>query len=302
MKLVSAKSESAPRPALMGPDQGMEATLARLKRTRPLSLRFPRLEHLCAPQSENFWVIGGRPGSFKTALLWNLALNMAEAKQRALFVSLEMTPAELFHVALARFSGIARRRIAQALGPEQVRFSAAEVASWDRAIERLFVLETHLRVHGADELGRDVDDVLASACRARFDAVFIDHLGMIGRDSNGRELDVLSNAVNRLRGLSRGEVTAGYRPLVVASSQLNREIDKGDEERLPRMSDFRGSARIEHDADVAIALQKRKGDEDGRAIVDAWILKNRNGEQPALVMFDANGATGMLTERRREDR
>lgn len=301
MRLLAAGPESAPKPSLIGPDLGMEASLQRLQRVHPLTIRYPRLERLCRPQSETFWVIGGRPGAFKTALVWNLALNMAEQKHRVLFVSLEMTPGELFHLALAKYAQIDRHRIAQALGPEQVAFTPTERRMWEGAIRHLFGLELTLRVHGADDLGRDIDDVLASACRARFDAVFVDHLGMIGRDSQGRELDVLSQAIHRLRGLSRGEVSKGYRPWVVATSQLNREIDKGDEERKPRLADFRGSARIEHDADVAIGLQKRKGAEEGKSILDAWVLKNRNGNCPELCMFDAHGPTGLITERRKQE-
>jgi replicative DNA helicase len=230
---------------------------------------------------------------------------MVEQKHRVLFVSLEMTPAELFHVALAKFSGIPRQRVAAAVGPDkdqkENQFTWSERGVWESAIKHLFSLEANLRVHGADDLGRSIDDVLYSACRARFDAVFVDHLGMIGRDSGGKELDVLAHAIHRLRGLSRGEVQKGYQPWVVASSQFSREIDKGEEERIPRLSDFRGSARIEHDADVAIGLQKRKGAEDGKSNLDAWVLKNRNGNCPDICMFEANGPTGLITERRKDD-
>jgi replicative DNA helicase len=218
-------------------------------------------------------------------------------------ITLEMTTGELSLLALSRFSGIARNRIRAAYVPsESVPLDTMQRAALDRAILRYQGLELKLRLHGASDRGRSVDEVLTAASRARYDAVFVDHLGMIGRDSSARELDSLAQAIHRLRGLSRGEVVKGYRPWVVATSQLNREIDKGDEERIPRLADFRGSSRIEHDADVAIGLQKRTTKE-GAAIstLDAFVLKNRNGPCPAVLVFDANGETGLITERHHED-
>lgn len=298
MKLLSERSETNASASLTGPDTGTGLTLEQMRRVSPIRVGMQRLERLCRPQAETFWVLGGRPGAYKTALLWNLALNAARLGQRILFASLEMTPAEMSLLALARFSGLDRQRIEMAFMPDGVPFRDHEQAQWDRAVLEYQGLELRVRIHGADEHGRSLDDVLRSACRHAFDAVFVDHLGMIGRDGAGKELDVLSQAIHRLRGLSRGEVRQGYRPWVIATSQLNREIDKGDENRIPRLADFRGSARIEHDSDVAIALQKRKPVEGSPVgYLDGFVLKNRKGPAPEILLFEANGATGLVAER-----
>lgn len=301
MRALSPDSEAQQNASLHSPDAAMGETIARLQRVSRLRTRFPRMERLCRPQSESFWVLGGRPGSFKTGLQWNIALNAAEERQRVLFVSLEMTPGEMGLLALAKFSGIKRERIESHFMPGGVPFTSEERHRWDTAVVRLQGLELFLRIHGAEAHGRGVDDVLRAACRSRFDAVFVDHLGMVGRDGGGRELDVLSHAIHKLRGLSRGEVVKGYRPWVCATSQLNREIDKGDEDRIPRLADFRGSARIEHDTDVAIGLQKRRGAEGGPSLLDGFVLKNRHGACPEILLFEADGSIGLVTERRRVD-
>lgn len=289
------------KPKLKGVEAMADSMAARLGRLALLRVRYPRLEKVCRPQRENFWVIGGRPGSFKTAFLWNLALNLAEERKRVLFVSLEMTDAEMALLALAKFSGLSRSRIQARFGPDQIRFGGDESPRWDAALIKLSGLEMNLRLHDAEAHGRSIRQIIDSATRSRFDAVFVDHLGMIGRDTPGRELEVLADAVHRLRGLSKGEVVADYRPWVVCTSQLNREIDKSEDgERVPRLADFRGSSRIEHDADVAIALQKRKGAEDGPSTLDAFVLKNRNGVCPECLCFDAHGPTGLISERRKD--
>jgi hypothetical protein len=213
-----------------------------------------------------------------------------------------MTPAELGLLALSRFSGLERNRIAAAFDPaDPQQFTEDEAGRFDAARAKWEGFETLLRIHGAETHGRSIEAIMRSARRARFDAVFIDHLGMIGRDTGGREMDVLNDAIHRLRGLSRGE--GGHpeiRPWVVATSQFSRDIDKGEEDRMPHLADFRGSARIEHDSDVAIGLRKRKrkeGDEGAFTALDGFVLKNRNGPCPSVLLFDANGATGFVTER-----
>jgi hypothetical protein len=214
-------------------------------------------------------------------------------------VTLEMTPAELGLLAVSRFSGMERNRIAAAFDPADPQpFTESEAAAFEAARLKWEGFERFLRLHDAEAQGRDINQILRSATRARFDFVFVDHLGMIGRDSDGHELALLNDAIHRLRGLSRGEHHQGYRPWVVATSQFNREKDK--EDRIPRLSDFRGAARIEHDTDVVIGLQKRKrkeGDEGAWTQLDGFVLKNRNGPCPSVLLFDANGATGLVTER-----
>jgi replicative DNA helicase len=258
----------------------------------------PRLERLCLPKSETFWALGGRPGTFKTAIAWNLALNAAEEGHRVLFVTLEMTAAAMALRALSKFSGLPRLRVARAFHEKDRHpFNDEEAQRWGRAEAKLKGLALQMRVHTAESHGRDIDDIMRSASRARFDAVFVDHLGMIGRDSGGDELRVLSHAIHRLRGLSKGEAVKEYRPWVVATSQFSRPIDTAD--RAPCLADFRGSARIEHDTEVAIGLRPRRrasGDEGPMVQVDGFVLKNRDGPPDQVLMFDVNGGIGLVTE------
>jgi len=297
----SGKPQSAASKSL---DEVRQEEIERLGRVRRIRVAYPRLERLCNPQSENFWVLGGRPGTFKTTLLWNLALNAARQQQRVLFVSLEMTPGEMALKAVTMYSGLPHRRVVEALvNDSAVPFTAEESIRWEAGEAQFLSLQFTLRIHGWQQ-GRSIRDVLGSACRSRFDVVALDHLGHIGRGSERPEFIVLAEAIDRLRALSRGEVLEGYRPLVIANSQLNREIDRAEEERFPRLSDFRLSSRIEHDADVVIGLMKRNASEDENnpmSYLDGFVLKNRDGQSPLVLLWEANGATGLITERTKQN-
>jgi replicative DNA helicase len=303
MNQRSKPSEIAVSRSLLDPGTAAERAIEMASQVRLVRVRLPRLERVCQPQSTNFWVLGGQPGAFKTALAWNMALNAAEARQRVLFVSLELTPAEMAIRALTKRSGIPKRRVTQALASEMpVPFSEDEQGRWDEALSWFQGLNLYLRLHGADQDGRSIDDVLRSATRARFDAIFLDHIGMVGRDEGGNKFEHLDRAIHRLRGLSRGEFVAkDYRPWVVITTPLKRDPQPGEQERIPRVNDFQGSSRLEYDADVAIGLQKRKQrkeEGDPMCMVDAFVLKNRNGPEPDVLLFEANGATGLVVERR----
>lgn len=282
-----------------------DAALAGLEEAaRAVRLRtlWPRLERLCRPQSERLWFIGGFPGNYKTQLIWNLAVDMAErGGQRALVVSLEMPPHDMALQALARFSGVPLDRILASHNPEGgVYLSDEEGHRLNNASDRLRKLDLSLRIHGAAD-GRSLEAVLKAAKAARFDAIFIDHIGMVGRDE-AEELRALSLAVDALRGLAKGEDVKGYRPFVCVTSPLNRDgakKDKNGDDRLPQLSDFRGSSRIESDADFAMIMRKRPKTEGDPApnIVDGFVLKNRQGECPAVLQFEAQGATCWVNER-----
>lgn len=290
---------------LTGPDPATDSGMMAAMRARRLHLAMPHLERLCRPQSERLWVIGGSPGNFKTQLVWTLALNAAKLHQRVLFVSLEQTVGEMAMQAISRFAGIGLERVLGSIREKDgVPLSPEDKARVDAAVLEFSSLELYLRMHGADEHGRDSRHVLASATRATFDVVIVDHLRMMG--GPGDETGRVADAIDAMRALCRGEVRRGYRPLVIVVSPLNRapiKESETDEPRAPRLSDFWGSSKIEFHADVAMILQKRRKPKDDLSpcAVDAFVLKNRQGPAPAVVQLEADGARCLVTERHKDE-
>lgn len=296
------------RPALESPEAALTRGLEEITEAPRLRTMWPRMERLCSPRRGHFWVIGGNPGNYKTALTWNLALDLADRGHRVLYVSLEQSTGQLAVNAAARYSRISRDRI-ELHASGAVPLQGEDLDRFTDARERLRALQLRMRLHGVEQHGRSLAAVLQSAQAASFDAVLGDHLGMIGRD-DGRELDLLPEVVDSLRALARGELRRGYRPFVCVTSPLNRANQRDEatdeSERLPAMSDFYGSRRIESDADTAIVVRKRKraaSDEESDApdTVDAFVLKQRWGRCPLVLVFEAQGAIAHVVERHRSD-
>jgi hypothetical protein len=239
--------------------------------------------------------------------MWNMALNLVEQNYRVLFVTLELSPGQLAIQAAARYSRIEQDRIDEAKRSENPRpFDDREAGAWDTALGKFMAMSTRLRLHGAKDGGRDIRNVIATATKHAYDAVFIDHVGMIGRDSDSEELLILGRSIHTINRLAKGEIRENYRPFVCFSSPLSRDNakqTKPDEEGTPRLADFRGSSRIDYDTDLAMVVQKRKHpvDVDGCDIVDAFVLKNRYGRCPIVLQFEAQGAIAFVTERRKPD-
>ena len=314
---MDPQDRTSPPPAPPPPASGTAATLPRtpraqyeaqvenLKSLTSIDLRYPLLQRICAPKSGRLWAIGGRPGNFKTALVWNLALNAA-TDQRVLMVGLEVTPGELGLLALSRYTKIPVRRLEAAYERRGTAFFTLEESARVQAgLKYLDSLAMNLRLHGPDQ-GRTLKSVIESACQHRYDAIFIDHVGMIGRAvSPAQELEVLAVTIEKLRALSDGEMKTGYTPFVCFTTHLNRESERHQRrgEYEPIMGDFRGSSRIESDVDCGIILVKHSNADNPEATpkyVDARIVKNRHGPSPFCVRLEAEPAICLVREREPE--
>ena len=109
------------------------------------------------------------------------------------------------------------------------------------------------------------------------DMVFIDHLGLLQADkkheSRQYELEYISKSLK--------EMAKELDVAVVCLAQLNREFEKKENPRAPRLSDLRGSGSIEQDADVILLLNRpelENKDLSVKDIMEVHISKNRFGE------------------------
>ena len=212
-------------------------------------------------------VIGGRPGSGKSAIMLNIAYSLTKKGKKVLIFSGEMPPEHL------------RDRIIS---------SVLEVDSFDMrtgnvdniALEKIkaFIKTSNLNIPMLYCPAMSFEYIRSNVEQYKPDFFIIDFLQLVKVTNE-----------NRSRGL--GEFCINVKQLavdnnsgVIILSQLSRDGEK-EERAVPRLSDFRESGEIEAICDVGMILQNasKKTDELGDgdfnvlAPVNLFVCKQRNG-------------------------
>lgn len=215
-------------------------------------------------------ILGARPSMGKTALMCQLAANVAERGSNVLVFSMEMDKEALLERLTAIYS---RKPIGGYTDYNSVAMQATrgKIDALPMAID--------------DRAGLHVNSIISAAKsfhkRYPVGLVVVDYLGLV----KSREIGNINSEI--------GEVTKGLKGLakdlkcpVLVASQLNRECERRGKSKSsdngdfrPVLSDLRDSGHIEQDADVIVFLSRQEvydGTRPGEA--DVRIAKNRNGE------------------------
>lgn len=234
-------------------------------------------------------VLGGRPGSGKTAMALQVALNAARYAvatqpdpEWIMIFSSEMTTESLVWRALAEASGINGGILRS---PRR----------WtDEQRQRV-----QSRINDLSELPIVIDDSSAPTVQQMQERIeqfkmrhpvrmaIFDHIERSGKRNGGQE-----NEVTRI-----GEIAKGLKSLakdsditMLALSQLNREVEKRSN-RQPTLSDLRQSGEIEAEADIVLGLYRHdyyvnigleRPDKSREGIAEVSILKQRDGQQTTV--------------------
>src|ERR671932_1990419 len=225
-------------------------------------------------QKGNLIVIAARPSMGKSALVTNIAENVALDKERrravALF-SLEMSEAEL-----------AQRFIASqaSIKGDDLRKGKVPQSRWAKILGASNRL-AHSALYIDDSSDLSVLDVRAKARRLAqqhadgLGLILIDYLQLM------RAAGAVENRVEQIGQISRGLKTLA-RELdvpVIALSQLNRGVEQRTDKR-PVLSDLRESGAIEQDADLVMFIYRDEyydNESEREGIADLIIAKHRNG-------------------------
>lgn len=225
------------------------------------------------------YVIAGRPGVGKSALINQIAFRAAERQMPGVVFSLEMDATELMVRAAASRSRSNVSRIFRG-APEECEIAFGEITK-----------VCGLPLWLADDVF-NIDSIIAAIVmlkrRHSVKYAVVDHIGLChapGYQTRVEQLD----AVTRKLKLAAKETGVA----VIASSQMNRMVER--DKRRPVLSDLRDSGGIEQNADACLFLHSEA---DGCPIpVEFGLLKNRNGPKGWLeekIMFD--GKTQTFTE------
>jgi replicative DNA helicase len=190
------------------------------------------------------YVIGGRPGTGKSALVENIALNVARGKTVCIF-SQEMDLDENIERFVGILSAINMNRVRQG------QISQYEYSRIVNASETLFA--SHLRLN--DATGITAHAVRAAVrreqARGNLGVVAVDYLQLMSPTVGDRQRD--------RRDLELGEITKALKILakdmavpVLLVASLNRGSENRTGDKRPHLSDLRDSGNIESDADVVL--------------------------------------------------
>ncbi|HJN09776.1 MAG: DnaB-like helicase C-terminal domain-containing protein [Pirellulaceae bacterium] len=222
-------------------------------------------------------VIAARPGNGKTSMGLQIAQHNAERDRQALFISLEMSDAELTQRLMCSIAKVDSTKIRTRTTSTAERKRMIEAAATIRDMPLRILAPpgaTAADIRGAARL---------QAKTAGVDLLVVDYLQRIrGSDTRLRKHEQLAEITNRLKDLAR-EINAP----ILELCQINRESEKNNEPRLSHLSE---SSTIENDADIVLFLHHTKSG------TDAIIAKHRHGDT-GTVPLSFNGPQTRFEER-----
>jgi replicative DNA helicase len=240
---------------------------------------------LAGLQRSDLIVIAARPSMGKTAIMLNMALDIAtKAKQGSvLYFSLEMSKEQLVDRLLAAEAGVDAWKLRTGEGLNDEDFERISAAMGELAEAPIFIDDTS---------GITVSDLRTKARRLHHQhplaAIMVDYLQLM---SGGSRYAASANRVQEISEISRSlKVLARELNVpVVAASQLSRSVESRSPQ-IPQLADLRESGSIEQDADIVAFLYREEyynPDTDRKNITDVLVKKHRNGPTRNIeVYFD----------------
>lgn len=227
-------------------------------------------------------VIAARPSVGKTALAETIVDHWADgADLPVLFVSIEMSLAQLLDRAVSRRAGIPAQHIVRGRMTADEEVLARETVEARRSVNIWYV----------DDPYATTDAVRSAAARVALErgglrAIAIDYLQLL-KDAGDQEVQRITRVSRNVKALGRE-----FGCPVLVLSQLNRNAEYRDDPH-PRLADIRESGAVEQDADVVLGLYRNRQMEEefDDSPMDIDILKNRQGPSGVRVTIPFNGGT-----------
>lgn len=238
---------------------------------------------LAGLQRSDLIVLAGRPSMGKTALMLNIALNIAtQSKEGSVLIfSLEMSKEQLVDRLLASEAGVGAWELRTGEGLTDQDFERLSNAMGALAEAPIFIDDTS---------GITVSDLRTKARRLHhqhpLSAIMVDYLQLM---SGGSRYATTANRVQEISEISRSlKILARELNVpVVALSQLSRSVENRSPQ-IPQLADLRESGSIEQDADIVAFIYREEyynPDSTRQNIADILIKKHRNGPTGEVELY-----------------
>ena len=249
---------------------------------------------LSGMQKSNLLILAARPGQGKTAIMLNIAQNIAVKQKLPIGIfSLEMSKEELVDRLLVAQSDVDAWKLKTGRLSED-DFAKLSLAMGELAEAPIFIDDTP---------GLSLIEMRSKARRLQMEhnvsLIIVDYLQLVdpGKkyDNRVQEVSMVSQA---LKNLAR-ELNVP----VLSASQLNRAVEHRGGEKKPQLADLRESGAIEQDADVVMFLYRPDSEYTGTHIpTKLLIAKHRNGPTGEIdLLFQGNRIKFNSVEKKREE-
>jgi len=212
-------------------------------------------------------VLAARPGVGKSALVTQIAYEVAKTGRTVGIFSLEMSAEQLSERLVCGISGVDAHRL---------RVRRLRDDEWDEAFRVMAQISPYpIYVDTSPVL--TPSQALSRARRLknkdRLDLIIVDYLQLMSvdgkRESRQQEIAEISRV---LKGLARD-----LKVPVLACSQLSRAVEQR-KSKEPELSDLRESGAIEQDADIVMFLHRLEHDPKAATYeTDVLVKKHRHG-------------------------
>ena len=238
---------------------------------------------LAGLQRSDLFVLAARPSMGKTALLLNIALNVAtRAKQGSvLLFSLEMGKEQLVDRLLAAEAGVDAWKLRTGEGLTDEDFERLSSAMGELAEAPIYIDDT---------TGITIGDMRTKARRMHHKdplaLIIVDYLQLM---SGGSRFATIANRVQEISEISRGlKILARELNVpIMAASQLSRSVESRSPQ-IPQLADLRESGSIEQDADIVAFIYREEyynPETDRKNISDIYVKKHRNGPTGHIELY-----------------
>jgi replicative DNA helicase len=247
---------------------------------------------LSGMQASNLLILAARPGQGKTAMIVNMAQNIAVGEKKPVGIfSLEMSQEEL----------VDRLLVGQA-DVDAWRLKTGKLTENDFAkLSEAMGLLADAPIYIDDTPGISVSQIRTKARRLQLEhnisLIIVDYLQLVdpGKhyDNRVQEVSIVSQA---LKNLARE-----LKIPVLAVSQLSRAVEHRGE-RKPQLADLRESGAIEQDADVVMFIYRPEAEISNVIQTKLLIAKHRNGPMGEIdLLFRGDRIKFYSVEHKREE-
>jgi len=234
----------------------------------------------------DLWVIGGRPGAGKSAVVCNSVYQDGLAGVPSLLIEREMRTQELMERLICIDTGIPNTNLRLGL------INKEQVTLIRDSLEKLKSMPIYL-----DTNYRASDPYYVESVVNKFhnkhgvQNVYLDYIQLLAERDETQTQEI--GKLTRLFKIMSNELGI----CSVLLSQLNRNVEFRDDKR-PMLSDLKQSGSLEEDTDFVIGLYRDEyynKETKAKGLMEYLVLKHRNG-QTGIITVKFDGATSKISE------